>query len=45
MNELQRIARGNGTRFENWFFAVLFLILSATWVYAADYGASQKIDG
>ena len=45
MNELQRIARGNGTRFENWFFAVLFLILSATWVYAADYGASQKVDG
>jgi hypothetical protein len=45
MNELKRIAKGNGTRFENWFFAVLFLIGTATWAYAADYSASQKIDG
>jgi len=45
MNELQRIAKGNGTRFENWVFAVLFLIVTATWVHAADYTASQKIDG
>ena len=45
MNDLKRIAKGGGTGFENWFFIVLFLVVSATWVWAADYADVRMIDG